>query len=263
MDGGLMTGEASNKHLTAREFVLEGIRDAMLDGRITAGQELDDQALAEEFGVSRTPVREALKVLEVQGFIAYPRRFSKPIVAPISSERIEEIYLMRIALEGVAATRLCQMVDVTELARLERLARLGTEALTHRDVEAWSRYNREFHIGLAAIAKMQLLCREVASLVDLSSFYSRMFWQELTPVLVEAGREHEDIVRACRQKDAVQATRLIQNHLTASCRTQVKLAREREAPVADARLEKRPSGGQLSGRGKTLKGKVQRRRQQV
>jgi len=217
-----------SKHLTAREFVLEGIRDAMLDGRILAGQELHDHSLANAFGVSRTPVREALKILEVQGFVACPRRFSKPIVTPISAERVEETYMMRIALEAIAVARACQVIDVDGLAALRRCAESGHEALRREDIQGWSQFNRDFHTRLAAYSKLPLLSRTTASLIDLSSFYSRLLWNELGDVLTRASEDHLRIVEACAERNPSLAARLVQEHLTASCSTQVKLARERE-----------------------------------
>jgi DNA-binding GntR family transcriptional regulator len=217
-----------SKHLTAREFVLEGIRDAMLNRQLIAGQELDDQALAETFGVSRTPVREALKVLEVQGFVTH-RPFSKPVVAPLSADRIEEVLLMRLALEGTAVARSAVNLDEAGLDHLQLCLDKGREAIERQDAFEWRRCNRDFHTGLSAASGMPLLSREIDSLVQLSSFFSIMSWHEIPQSFEHAGLAHRAVLQACRDRDPKLARRLIEDHITHTLNDQVKAAREREA----------------------------------
>ncbi len=228
--------EASGKHLTAREFVLEGIRHAMLDGSLVAGQALDDHALAESFGVSRTPVREALKVLEVQGFVTH-RPFAKPVVASVSLPHIDEVFLMRVALEGAAVARACLAIDEAELKYLDRCAESGRKAIAKQDAPAWSRWNREFHKRLAAVAGMPLLSREIDSLVDLSSFYSTVCWSEILEAFSGAQMEHQHVVQACRERNPELARTLMEKHLAASCAVQMRFARRREAVEAAAAVD--------------------------
>ena len=218
----------SSKHLTAREFVLEGIRDAMLNKQLMAGQELDDQSLAETFGVSRTPVREALKVLEVQGFVTH-RPFSKPLVAPLSADRIEEVFLMRIALEGTAVARSSVNIDEAGLDYLQLCLDNGREAIERQDALEWKRCNREFHTRLSAAAGMPLLSREVDSLIQLSSFFSIMSWNEIPQSFEHAGLEHRAVLQACRDRDPELARHLIEDHIARTLDVQVRAAREREA----------------------------------
>ncbi len=216
------SADLPRKHLTAREFVLEGIRDAMLGGRLTAGQELDDHALAATFGVSRTPVREALKVLEVQGFVTH-RAFSKPVVAAISPARIQEVALMRIALEGAAVSRAALTITEPELKYLERCTAAGLKSLQKKDAAAWSHWNREFHTRLSAAAGMPLLSREIDSLIDLARFYSSMLWREIPHSFHEAQLAHLEIVKACRERNPELAQTLLRDHLVASCAVQVEI----------------------------------------
>ncbi len=237
----------TSKHLTAREFVLEGIRDAMLNKQLMAGQELDDQSLAETFGVSRTPVREALKVLEVQGFVTH-HPFSKPVVAPLSADRIEEVFLMRIALEGTAVARSSMKIDEAGLNHLQLCLDKGQEAIERQDALEWRRCNREFHTGLSAAAGMPLLSREVDSLIQLSSFFSIMSWNEIPESFERADLEHRSVLQACRDRNPTLARHLIEDHVTRTLNDQVKAAREREAgqnaakEAASAGGRSQPSG---------------------
>jgi DNA-binding GntR family transcriptional regulator len=217
-----------SKHLTARDFVLEGIRDAMLNRQLVAGQELDDQALAETFGVSRTPVREALKVLEVQGFVTH-RPFSKPVVAPLSADRIEEVFLMRLALEGTAVARSAVNLDEAGLDYLQMCLDKGLEAIERQDAPEWRHCNREFHTRLSAASGMPLLSREIDSLIHLSSFFSIMSWNEIPQSFGHADQEHRAILQACRDRNPKRARHLIEDHIARTLNVQVKAAHEREA----------------------------------
>jgi len=224
-----------SKHLTAREFVLEGIRDAMLNRQLVAGQELDDQALAENFGVSRTPVREALKVLEVQGFVTH-RPFTKPVVAPLSAARIEEVFLMRLALEGTAVARSAVNLDDDGLDYLQMCLDKGLEAIERQDAPEWRRCNREFHTRLSAASGMPLLSREIDSLIHLSSFFSTMSWNEIPQSFGHADQEHRAVLQACRDRNPKQARHLIEDHINRTLKVQVKAAHEREAKQSAAEL---------------------------
>jgi len=85
---------------------------------------------------------------------------------------------------------------------------------------------------------MPLLSREIDSLINLSSFYSTMFWSEIPDAFAEAQTEHLEMIEVCRQRDAELARKLMQDHLSASSAVQVRLARTREeslrseAPIA-------------------------------
>jgi DNA-binding GntR family transcriptional regulator len=173
-----------------------------------------------------------LKVLEVQGFVTH-RPFSKPVVAAVSPHRIEEVFLMRIALEGAAVARSALIIDEPELKYLERCSEHCRKALLKQDAAAWSRHNREFHTRLAAAAGMPLLSREIDSLIDLSSFFSSISWKDIPDAFADAQLEHLGIVQACRDRKPELAQKLMQEHLAASCAVQVDLARERERDVQE------------------------------
>ena len=87
------------KHLTLREIILENIRDAIVSGRLKAGSKVSEPELAERYGISRTPIREAFRQLESEGYLTViPRRGA--IVSEFSPKDIEEFYAIKSIMEG-------------------------------------------------------------------------------------------------------------------------------------------------------------------
>lgn len=227
------------RHKTAREFVLDSMRTAMVEGRLRPGQGLDDRELAEQMGVSRTPVREAIKILEVQGFVTQ-RPFSTPVVSQFSAEQIEEVYTIRRALEGIAAHDACLKIDAKGLQALKRLTTEEAHAIERNDGAGWTRCNRRFHTRLYGASGKPFLCRYIDWLLDLSTFYMITTAQFLTERLKGSNRDHIEIVRACEQRQPELARDLVQDHLQKSAALLVEYAQTQEHPD---RSHSRPKSG--------------------
>ena len=87
------------KHLTLREKILENIRDAIISGSLKAGSRVSEPELAERYGISRTPIREAFRQLESEGYLTViPRRGA--VVSEFSEKDVEEFYAIKSILEG-------------------------------------------------------------------------------------------------------------------------------------------------------------------
>ena len=103
-----------------RELVCEHIRQAIIDGTFTRGERLMEIQLAEQMGVSRTPVREAIRKLELEGFVVMiPRRGT--YVADISIKDLNEVYEIRTALDVLAAGLAAERINDDELEQMQRL----------------------------------------------------------------------------------------------------------------------------------------------
>src|SRR3954447_22937229 len=102
------------KHLTLRERILETIRDAILTGTLRPGEKVAEPELAERFGISRTPIREAFRQLESEGYLTViPRKGA--VVVSFSEKDIEEFYAIKSILEGYAAKRACDKMTDREI----------------------------------------------------------------------------------------------------------------------------------------------------
>jgi DNA-binding GntR family transcriptional regulator len=217
------------RHRTAREFVLENMRTAMVEGRLRPGQGLDYRELAEQMGVSRTPVREAIKILEVQGFVTQ-RPFSTPVVSQLSAEQIEDVYTIRKALEGIAAYDACLKIDAKGLQALKRLTTEEARAIERNDGPAWTRCNRRFHTRLYGASGKLFLCRYIDWLLDLSTFYMITAAQFLTERLKGSNLDHIEIIRACEHREPEVVRELVQNHLQKSATLLVEYAQTQQHP---------------------------------
>jgi len=200
------------KHKTARDFALDTLRRVIVEGQLLPGQELDEYELSQKMGISRTPVREAIQILEVHGFVAH-RPFSKPVVSPISAEQVEEVYMIRKALEGMATYHACLSIGSKELQRLKRLTRDEAGAIERGDGLLWSQCNRQFHTLLYAASGKPFLCRYIGWLLDLSTFYTMTTAEFLPHRLKESNEEHVQIIDACEEKKREIAQSLIEDHL--------------------------------------------------
>jgi len=184
------------------------LREAILRGDFPVGTPLRQDQLAERLGISRIPLREALKQLEGEGFVTI-RPHRGAIVAPLSVKQLEEIAeivrLLEAHLLRIAIPRLDDgALDQAE-ACLDRLDRI-------RDLGEWSRVNSQFHTILYRAAdRPQAL--EIVSGLRLNA---ERFMQIL---LDDAGRrerlnaEHRAILTACRRRELEQALRLLDAHL--------------------------------------------------
>jgi DNA-binding GntR family transcriptional regulator len=107
------------KPLTLRERIVEFIKDAILSGKLAPG-EVPEQEIAESFGISRTPIREAFRQLESEGFITVvPRKGA--VVSAITAKDVADFYAIKSLLEGYAAKKACLKFKEKEVKRLENL----------------------------------------------------------------------------------------------------------------------------------------------
>lgn len=205
---------SSRRPITTQQFVLEELRRAILSGDLRPGEPIRQDALAERFGVSRVPLREALKILEGEGQVVYrPRRGY--IVAELSLDDLLEVYRIREILEAEAARRAMEKITDDDLDRLADAERDVERAGRDGDVLAMSEANRRFHFALIEAAGMPRLIRLLRLLWDATDAYRSVYYgSEMNRRRVE--REHRDIVLAARARDTERLIRLIDEHRAAA-----------------------------------------------
>ena len=132
------------RHQTLREKILEMIRDAILKGTMKPGERVSEPELAERFGISRTPIREAFRQLESEGYLeVIPRKGA--VVASLSERDIEEFYAIKILLEGFAAKMAAEKLTVKDIDRLESINERLKKLAADGDVKSFFRVHNEFH----------------------------------------------------------------------------------------------------------------------
>ncbi|MCD6673088.1 MAG: GntR family transcriptional regulator [Burkholderiaceae bacterium] len=193
-------GKLGAKHPTLRQAVTEAIRQSIFSGKYQPGERLVEEQLANELGVSRYPVGEALRALQAEGLVEIsPRRGAA--VAKVSQEEANEIVELRASLEGLCArlaTRRCGPDDRTEIADL--LSR-GERASAADDSEALAGLHAEVHALMARIGRNRHLNEFIQSLRDKTvwlystslGWRARQSWAEHAAILAAVASGDEDL----------------------------------------------------------------------
>ena len=227
-----MAAESGGGYRTAQAMVAAALRKAILGGRLEIGRQLKQDAIAKQFGVSKIPVREALKQLEGEGLVSLRPHHSAE-VSSIRYEEAVEIMEMRVALEplalGLAVSRVTEE-DLSGAAKILDRAELDLEG---EGVGEYDALNWLFHRTLLTPANRPRLLATIESLHTSFQRYLRVYAALLLDVKEQAQREHRHILDLCRRREVDAAVSALEEHLREVLRTVPKdLAREDEAANA-------------------------------
>ena len=188
------------KNLTLREKILENIRDAIISGTLKAGSRVSEPDLAERYGISRTPIREAFRQLESEGYLTViPRRGA--VVSEFNTKEVEDFYAIKSILEGYAAHCACDKLTAKELERLQTINNRLAALADANDVRGFCKIHDEFHSLFINAADNEKLKEMIFGLV---SRFQRLRYMSLSlPGRMKISvQEHEKIIEAFRKKDA-------------------------------------------------------------
>jgi DNA-binding GntR family transcriptional regulator len=197
------------QHRTLDRLVAEEVRERIVSGALPAGTRIDQQALAEELGVSRMPVREALRHLAAEGFVVLVSHRGA-IVAQFSPTEIIELYEMRGVLQGLAARLAVPYYTEKDLKELQRRLDLMEKTT---DVRKWTKLNDEFHARIEAPSGAQHLLSLIQRLTQQCEPYMQISVQILHAEK-SAVEGHRAIFAACEAGDADKLERAVRSHLT-------------------------------------------------
>jgi DNA-binding GntR family transcriptional regulator len=188
-------------HRNIHEAVVDGIRDMILNGQLKPGDWLRQDQLAETFGVSAMPVREALRQLQAEGLVVLHRRRGAAVAALSVSEG-EEIYRIREVLEALAVQWAAENLERIPIERLHLLLQ-EIEAAEARfdDVDQRLHLVREFFFTIFQASEREHLLRMLSSLWDLSHQYRRYF-SSLPELVPQRVMKYRALYRACHAGDA-------------------------------------------------------------
>lgn len=198
-------------HKSLREAAYAAIREAIVTGALRPGQRLVEVDLAQRLGISRAPVREALRLLESEGLVvAEPHRGAH--VARFSRKDLWEIYTLRAAVEGLAVRLVATRPPVEVLRRLEDLVEQMKEAAACGERETLTDLDLEFHRTICQATEHRRLLEawegmsaQVRMFVTITSRY-RLPPEQLV-------RYHEEVLEAIRRRDAHGAEALLTKHI--------------------------------------------------
>jgi DNA-binding GntR family transcriptional regulator len=200
---------------TVTESVHGQLRQAVLRGQLKPGQYLVELDVARQYGVSRGPAREALRLLQQEGFLdVIPRRGY--IVAPITVTKVRELFDLRMILEVAAAARATRNATPQEVDHLERLV---GDPYSPGDPESYSRFlaqNKAFHSAVCRLARNTRVSRIVESLLDELErlFHLGLDVRDRSELLVQ---EHRDLVAAMRLGIPEDAARVMESQIESAC----------------------------------------------
>lgn len=194
-----------------REIVFETLREAIINATLKPGERLMEIQMAEEMGVSRTPVREAIRKLELEGFVVMiPRKGA--YVAGISMKDIADVFEIRAAMEGLAAGLAAERITEEEMESLERiLVKIG-ENVQNNDLEQLIEADTQFHEILFKASRNERLVQIVSNLREQIQRFR-------TASLSTPGRmkyaleEHKKIVEAVSERNVELAQALAREHI--------------------------------------------------
>ena len=197
-------------HPSLRDVVTDAIRQAILSGRYLPGQRLVEDRLAAEFAVSRNPIRESLRALEVEGLVNIaPRRGAT--VAQLSETEMLEIVELRAALEGLSARMAARRCTAEVRTSIEDMLKRGAAAIAGNDLADLAQLNNGFHDLLSRASRNRLLAEFMRPLRD------RTHWLQDSTVTWRARQswdEHAGILKAIVDGDEELAALLSRRHVT-------------------------------------------------
>jgi DNA-binding GntR family transcriptional regulator len=202
--------------------VADELRAAILHGAYPPGTRLRQEALAAQYGASRVPVREALRMLEAEGLITTVAN-TGAWIASLSLEECAELYQVR---ERIEPLLLRYSLPHLTTAEVDRLGELVEQMRKTRDIERFLELDREFHLGSYNGAGTRFLGPTIERLWNATQHYRRAFTRLLD---VESNRilhdEHHMLVAAIRENDPDEAERVLFGHIR---RTRLQLTRHPE-----------------------------------
>lgn len=191
--------------------IFNRIRDDILSGNYIPGEELKEATLGKQLGVSRTPVREALRQLDLEGLVEIaPNRGAK--VIGISRKDVEDIYHMRARLEGLAARKAAEQIKEEELAELEEVILLSEFHVKKPESKQMVRLDGRFHEIMYRASGSRMLEHVLTDFLHYVKM-ARSHSVKTEHRAQESVKEHKRILEAIRQRDGDLAEQLANEHI--------------------------------------------------
>lgn len=206
-----MTLAQTIKRPTLHEELVERLRDLVVEDALKPGEKVPEKELCESFGVSRTPLREALKVLASEGLVILQANRGAR-VAEVTREEIENTFPVLAMLEQLAGELACQNLDDAGIARIEDQHAAMVQAFKDGDRPSYFQANQEIHNALIAGAQNEILethHRMLASRVRRARFMANLSQERWA----QAIDEHETMMEKLRNRDATGLGAVMKTHM--------------------------------------------------
>ncbi len=196
-------------HSSVQAHIYARLRDDILDGNFEPGQRLLQDELADDLGVSRMPVREALLRLEIDGLVNF-HPYKGFTVATFTQDDLREIYFLRGVLEGTSAELAAVNIKENELDKIENLCQKMSKCLNNEDLDEMPYLNAEFHQSVYIAACSPRLYKIIVRLWNSFPRSNMSVLKERASAMVD---EHTAIFEALKERDAEKAGARTRQHI--------------------------------------------------
>lgn len=202
--------------------IADSLRDSILAGELVPGERIRQEEIADQFGASRIPVREALRILVTDGLVNMVSN-SGAWVSSLTQQECSEHYQIRERLEPLL---LRFSLPILSDEQIDHLASLVEQMKSSDDIETFMKLDREFHWASYAGAESATLTEFIERLWNTTQPYRRVFTRMVRSEGIEVTHlEHELLVEAIKRRDSEEAERILLGHIR---RTRVELDRHPE-----------------------------------
>jgi DNA-binding GntR family transcriptional regulator len=214
-------------HIPLRELVAQSLKKAILDGSLKPGQPISENMIANKLSVSRTPVREAVRMLETENLVTFlPGR--KVIISVPTVQDIEDVYEIRQIVESYALRRITP--DKKELIQeLEEYTRAADEHLKRKDFVELGKVNTSFHLAILSALENRTLQQFTNSLHNKVAQLRFYLFVDKKWVL-EGERDHKQIVAHLKRGEIEKAASVLHAHLTSAKQVLLNMFSEKAHP---------------------------------
>lgn len=199
------------KQRTLYREVAERIREMIEHGKLQPAERISEKQLCESFGVSRTPLREALKVLASEGLVELlPNRGAR--VKQLTLKQVKDTYDLMSALEGLSGELACQHISDEEITRICELHEHMLKHYRNRDLASYFLLNQAIHESILAASNNDVLLEVYNNLsqrikrIRYSKTMTESYWQQ-------AVKDHEEMIAALKQREGQRLGNILREHL--------------------------------------------------
>ncbi len=201
----------ANDYLPLRDVVFNTLRQAILRGEMEPGERLMEIQLAQKLGVSRTPIREAIRKLELEGLVVMiPRKGAE--VAHITEKDMKDVLEVRCTLEELAVSLACKKTTPEKIAELKKANKVFEAAIVSKDVVSIVEADVQFHDTIYAMAGNQRLIQIINKLREQMYRYRLEYVKDARThsILID---EHNDIIEKMGKKNVDDAKNMMRQHI--------------------------------------------------
>lgn len=215
-----------NEYLPLRDVVFNTLREAILKGELKPGERLMEIQLASRLGVSRTPIREAIRKLELEGLVlTIPRRGAE--VARMTEKNMREVLVIRKALEVLAVEIACDVMTPPQFVELKEAAQAFERSMETKDLKKIAEADVKFHDVIYQSTGNQRLLQILNNLREQIYRYRIEYLKEEStyPSLL---KEHDELIKGLKNKDKEHVKSIMSRHIENQEKTVINIIREQE-----------------------------------